>query len=340
MRKLLIALGALTLLAGCTAQASIPNAKNAAPQSQAFNFPKASCGDKPTGGNDTWYPVFVDGGNLETIHRNFCADAISTVRKDSKVQTIQVASFTNRDKAIEFAKAVGGNVGQLTDVGSSERQPQSAAGSDEAILTANDPDSQISLHDSPSLTGKDLGYGVVGDRVIVISQTTVEGYPWYQVRFPRSGAIGWIRGDFVSVASASRGSSGLGITRSDVQSRFEAVGFNFKDSPLSDGRSRTEGQMGTSSIELIGSPNNLEEATLVILPSSNQSQNEINAVYTYALAEIVSPNWIGKDDWLINNTKPSEGEASTVQNGQLITLRISKPFGVPVVLLNIKPAQP
>jgi hypothetical protein len=204
MRKLLIALGALTLLAGCTAQASIPNAKNAAPQSQAFNFPKASCGDKPTGGNDTWYPVFVDGGNLETIHRNFCADAISTVRKDSKVQTIQVASFTNRDKAIEFAKAVGGNVGQLTDVGSSERQPQSAAGSDEAILTANDPDSQISLHDSPSLTGKDLGYGVVGDRVIVISQTTVEGYPWYQVRFPRSGAIGWIRGDFVSVSKGSQ----------------------------------------------------------------------------------------------------------------------------------------
>ncbi len=39
-----------------------------------------------------------------------------------------MASFTNRDRAIEFAKAVGGNVGQLTDVGSSERQPQAAAG--------------------------------------------------------------------------------------------------------------------------------------------------------------------------------------------------------------------
>ena len=119
-----------TLLAGCTAQALIPCAKNAAPQSQAFNFPKASCGDKPTGGNDTWYPVFVDGGSLETIHRNFCADTITTVRKDSKVQIIQVASFTNRDRTIEFVKAVGGNVGQLTDVGSSERQPQAAAGSD------------------------------------------------------------------------------------------------------------------------------------------------------------------------------------------------------------------
>ena len=203
MRKLLIALGALTLLAGCTAQALIPCAKNAAPQSQAFNFPKASCGDKLTGGNDTCYPVFVDGGNLETIHRNFCADSITTVPKDSKVQTIQVASFTNRDRTIEFAKAVGGNVGQLTNVGSSESQPQ-AAGSDETILTANNPNSQIRLHDSPSLSGKDLGYGVVGDRVIVISQTTVEGYPWYQVWFPHSGAIGWIRGDFVNASKMSQ----------------------------------------------------------------------------------------------------------------------------------------
>jgi hypothetical protein len=86
MRKLLIAMGALTLLLGCTAQASIPTAKNTAPQSQAsaqtqFNFPKAQCGDQPTGGNDTWYPVWVDGGNLETIHRNFCADAISTLQE-------------------------------------------------------------------------------------------------------------------------------------------------------------------------------------------------------------------------------------------------------------------
>jgi hypothetical protein len=82
--------------------------------SNQFNFPKASCGDKPTGANDTWHPVFVDGGDLDTIRHQFCADAISTVRKETKVSTVQLASFTSRKRAAEFAKAVGGDVGQPT----------------------------------------------------------------------------------------------------------------------------------------------------------------------------------------------------------------------------------
>ena len=196
-----------------------------APQTQSqFNFPKATCGDKPSGGKDTWYPVFVDRGDLETIRRNFCADAASTVRKDSKVEAVQVASFISRDRAIEFAKAVGGDVGQLTDpdVASSEPQPQAEAGgstsvgSNEAVLTANDPDSQINLRDTPSATGNDLGYGVVGDRVQIIEQISTDGYTWHKVRFPRSGAVGWIRGDFVSVVSASKTSQPTYSSSSEV----------------------------------------------------------------------------------------------------------------------------
>jgi hypothetical protein len=82
--------------------------------SNNFSFPKASCGDKATGGDDTWYPVFVDGGDLDTIRQQFCADAVATVRKDTKVPTVQLASFVSRDQAVEFAKAVGGDVGQPT----------------------------------------------------------------------------------------------------------------------------------------------------------------------------------------------------------------------------------
>jgi len=80
--------------------------------SNEFNFPKASCGDKPLEGEKTWYPVFVDGGDLNTIRNQFCADAVSTVREDSQVKSVQLASFTTYDKALEFAKAVGGEVGQ------------------------------------------------------------------------------------------------------------------------------------------------------------------------------------------------------------------------------------
>jgi len=169
-------------------------------QSQ-FNFPKATCGDKPSGEKDTWYPVFVDGGDLETIRRNFCADATSTVRKDSQVQSVQVGSFTNRNRASLFAKAVGGDVGQPTypDVASDEPQPQA-----EAILTASDLDSRINLRNTPSATGEELGYGLVGDRVEVIEQKIADGYTWHKVRFPLSGAIGWVRGDFVSLASETK----------------------------------------------------------------------------------------------------------------------------------------
>jgi hypothetical protein len=56
---------------------------------------------------------------------NFCTDATSTVRKGSKVKSVQLASFTSRDRAIEFAKTVGGNVGEPTypDVASSSPDP-------------------------------------------------------------------------------------------------------------------------------------------------------------------------------------------------------------------------
>ena len=327
MRKLVIILGSIALIAGCTAQSKNPTTST----SQASFTPKATCGDKPTGRNDTWYPVFIDRGDLQTIRRNFCADATSTVRKDSKVESVQLASFTNRDRAIEFAKAVGGNVGEPTypDVASSSPDPQAesvaaheatnwsdelcqgdryfpangaslavwnscqyiksdslkpetivlatakdsenvadsmvdkgfqkvswedgfnpltdqsssacivysdksvachkgegnnlssnevgqatvetasstSSASDEAILIANDPDSRINLRDNPSATGRELGYGLVGDRVEIIEQTTSDGYTWHRVRFPRSGSVGWIRGDFVNVVSASQPSS-------------------------------------------------------------------------------------------------------------------------------------
>jgi hypothetical protein len=73
--------------------------------------------------------------------------------------------------------------------------------SSEAVLTASDPDSQITLRANPSESSKSLGYGLVGDHVQVIEQTTTDDYTWHKVRFPRSGAVGWIRGDFVTLTT-------------------------------------------------------------------------------------------------------------------------------------------
>ncbi len=80
----------------------------------SFNFPSKSCGDSPSNETETWYPVFVDNGDLETIRNNYCADAISTERQDTGVKTVQVASFANYKKALAFAGQIGGSIGQPT----------------------------------------------------------------------------------------------------------------------------------------------------------------------------------------------------------------------------------
>jgi len=81
---------------------------------RSFRFPQSSCGDKPRRGNDTWYPVFIDGADLESIRANYCADAVATTRKDTGVETIQLASLTSYERALELAQAVNGDVGEPT----------------------------------------------------------------------------------------------------------------------------------------------------------------------------------------------------------------------------------
>jgi hypothetical protein len=110
-------------------------------RSDSFRFPKASCGDKPTGGDDTWYPVFVDGGDLESIRTNYCADAIATTRKDTGAKTVQLASLTSRDKANKLAQAVGGSIGEPTypDAASSSTLPDPTEDSSPSSVTSNPP---------------------------------------------------------------------------------------------------------------------------------------------------------------------------------------------------------
>lgn len=75
----------------------------------------------------------------------------------------------------------------------------------EAVLTASDPNSQINLRSTPSTTGNLLGYGLMGDQVQILDQTTGnDGKTWYLVKFPRSGAQGWIHEDFVSLGRTNQ----------------------------------------------------------------------------------------------------------------------------------------
>ncbi len=75
----------------------------------------------------------------------------------------------------------------------------------QATLTANEPNSRITLRSGAGSNYRSLGYGLVGDRVQVLTlsppeldyQEDSQGRVWYRVGFPRSGAKGWIRADLL-----------------------------------------------------------------------------------------------------------------------------------------------
>lgn len=75
-----------------------------------------------------------------------------------------------------------------------------------ARLTAKDPFAQINVRTGPGTQYPSPHYGVVGDTVIILRgkvdgfaiATDSYGYRWVKVRFPNSGATGWIRRDLVS----------------------------------------------------------------------------------------------------------------------------------------------
>jgi hypothetical protein len=189
------------MIGGCSSKTAVPTSSTKAlnsaasssssklsPQAQAkFNFPKASCGDKFTAANDTWYPVFVDGGDLNTIHNQFCADAVATVRKDTKTPSVQLASFTNRDRAEEFAKTIGGEVGQPKYPDSP--QPFLGCG------VVNDPTgTPLNVRRSPN--GEILGAFSNGQQVTVKETVEVNNKKWSHVVAPSNE--GYVFADYIT----------------------------------------------------------------------------------------------------------------------------------------------
>ncbi|WP_143167716.1 hypothetical protein [Chroogloeocystis siderophila] len=87
-------------------------ASNSVTVARNTSFPRKSCGD-PFQSQGTYWPVFIDGGNLSKIRKNLCNDAFSIVRERG-IRSVQVASFTSYERALSFAQQVGGTVGKAT----------------------------------------------------------------------------------------------------------------------------------------------------------------------------------------------------------------------------------
>lgn len=67
---------------------------------------------------------------------------------------------------------------------------------------------RVNIRETPSTSSSIRHYGLGGDRVTILNQTNApDGYRWYFVEFPNSGARGWIRGDLLRVGGNYGGSS-------------------------------------------------------------------------------------------------------------------------------------
>lgn len=75
------------------------------------------------------------------------------------------------------------------------------------MLVANDPNARITLRSGPGTNYPSRGYGLAGDLVYLLTEVGPpevdmapdnQGNTWFRVGFPSSGAIGWMREDFLS----------------------------------------------------------------------------------------------------------------------------------------------
>ncbi|WP_414586422.1 NACHT domain-containing protein [Scytonema sp. PCC 10023] len=96
-----------------TPSPTVSQSPSTSTSSYKFEFPQASCGDKSADPDTAFFPVFIDDRTVEEVRSKYCADAYSVSnRQKTGKPSVQVASFSDRQKAEAFAREVGGEVGE------------------------------------------------------------------------------------------------------------------------------------------------------------------------------------------------------------------------------------
>ena len=141
-------------------------------------------------GNEVYFPKVVERVRFECASFKSAIDGITSKEKSQPTAANEQVNDNARLKTDE----------QTSPTASPIPAPKATISTTTAVLIASDSNSRINLRDTPSTSGNLLGYGLVGDQVQVINQTTGDdSKTWYLMKFPRSGAQGWIREDFVSI---------------------------------------------------------------------------------------------------------------------------------------------
>jgi hypothetical protein len=202
----------ISLLSGCSFASNSLGGSDGQQDSLLYNseteamnldFPQPTCGESSTEPRESWYVVYVDRANPDEIRRQYCNDAIGTVRRETGVPTVQVASFTDYSRALRFAAAVGGEVeattGEQAAAGATdERARQSReAEAGVAYLTSSEPGSLINIRERATTSAPIQQTGRSGDQIQIAEQTQGEdGQTWYKITL--NAEEGWVRSDFVT----------------------------------------------------------------------------------------------------------------------------------------------
>lgn len=85
---------------------------------------------------------------------------------------------------------------------SNNSTPTANANTRTATLNAKNPNTRINLRTRSTINSSTNGYGLVGDRVQILQCRQDNDRPgsdlnWCQVKFPKSGTLGWVRSDFI-----------------------------------------------------------------------------------------------------------------------------------------------
>lgn len=125
----------------------------------------------------------------------------------------QTGVFVDQYDQLVYRKSGLGNDGQIFELpgqyrinvlwgsGPSYGTPPPSGGRI-GTLVAHTNGSHINLRSSATINSRPHGYGLAGDRVNILecvqdNDTAGSNLNWCQVQFLQSGAIGWIRSDFI-----------------------------------------------------------------------------------------------------------------------------------------------
>lgn len=137
---------------------------------------------------------------------------------------------------------------------------------------------------------------------------------------------------------------GIGVSRAAVQSMFEQpdIGFRFETVTPVRGQPRVMGTApnGLAFIELIGSPQELVSATIVVgIPNDDEEARMMNVAYTIGFIKNAAPQWTNGNDWfpanltsLVNGSSDKASATFAGKRAELTVLREMSTF-----TLTIKP---